>query len=72
MAAMLADYGVEEFVPIELSDIITAEIMRQETPALTFFDSLHAATSKRLNVKILSSEGIYSSLGVQVEDLDAI
>lgn len=72
MAEMLSEYGIEEFVPIEASDVIIAEIMRGETPALTFFDLLHAATCKRISMKILSSEGIYSKLGLQAEDLDWI
>ncbi|MHB1867957.1 MAG: hypothetical protein ACYCPP_03330 [Nitrososphaerales archaeon] len=72
MAEILCDYGVEEFVPTELSDVIIAERMRAESSTLTFFDSLHAAASKRLNLKLLSSEGIYSKLGLQVIDLDTI
>jgi predicted nucleic acid-binding protein len=72
MAEVLANYEVKEFIPIELSDVIIAERMRAETPDLTFFDSLHAATAKRLNVKILSSEGMYMEIGVQTIDLDTI
>ncbi len=72
MGVILDDYGVEEFVPVEPSDVIIAERMRIEYAELTFFDSLHAAVSKRLNLKLLSSEGIYSRIGVGVMDLDAV
>jgi hypothetical protein len=41
-------------------------------PSLTFFDSLHAATSKRLGLTLLSSEGSYERLGLAVIDLDKL
>ena len=72
MAEILGDYGVEEFVPTELNDVIVAERMRSEWSNLTFFDSLHAAASKRLSQKLLSSEGIYGRIGLNVIDLDTI
>ena len=72
MAEILGDYGVEEFVPVELTDVIVAERMRSNWPGLTFFDSLHAAVSKRLNLKLLSTEGIYDRIGLDTIDLGAI
>lgn len=70
MGAMLADHGVREFVPLELSDVVVAERMRSQDAKLGFFDSLHAAVSRRLKVELLSSEGMYSRLGLPVLDLD--
>lgn len=72
MASMMEEYGLNEFIPIELSDVIAAERMRSEEPSLSFFDSLHGSVSKRLNLKLLSSEGIYARLGLQVIDLDRL
>lgn len=70
MDAMLAQRGVRKFVPLELSDAILAERMRTEEKRLGFFDSLHAAVSYRLGIRLLSSEGAYRSLGLEVMDLD--
>ncbi len=72
MSEILSEYGVDAFTPVEPTDVVVAERMRAESPALTFFDSLYAATSKRLNLKLLSSEGIYSRIGLAVVDLDTI
>ena len=72
VAAMLEEYSVVDFVPVKPSDVIIAERLRTENSDLTFFDSLHAATSKRLGIKLLSSEGIYSRIGIQVIDLDTL
>jgi hypothetical protein len=70
MAAILAEYGVAGSTDLTLSDVIVAERMRGDMPSLTFFDSLHAATSKRLGMTLLSSEGSYERLGLAVIDLD--
>jgi hypothetical protein len=72
MAALLAEYGVAEPSALSLSDVIVAERMRGDMPGLTFFDSLHAATSKRLGMTLLSSEGSYERLGLSVIDLDKL
>lgn len=72
VSEILSEYGVETFVPTEPSDVLIAERMRAEWSALTFFDSLYAATSKRLNLKLLSSEGIYPRIGLLTIDLDKI
>lgn len=72
MGSMLTEYGIREFVPTGLSDIVVAERMRSEEAKLGFFDSLHAAISKRLETKLLSSEGMYSRLGLPVIDLDRL
>jgi hypothetical protein len=72
MAAMLADHGVGESVPVELADVIVAERLRGERADLGFFDSLHAASSKRLGLSLLSSEGVYQRLGLSVIDLDKL
>jgi len=68
MAALLAKHGVGEPSALGLSDVIVAERMRGDMPSLTFFDSLHAATSKRLGTTLLSSEGSYARLGLSVID----
>lgn len=72
MAALLDDYGVRDFVPLGLSEVILAERMRSQWADLSFFDSLHAATSKSQKRKLLSSEGIYERVGLDVIDLDSI
>jgi len=72
MAALLAEFGVVETVALSLSDVVLAEGMRSDLPSLTFFDSLHAATCKRLGMTLLSSEGLYERLGLSVIDLDKL
>jgi predicted nucleic acid-binding protein len=72
MAALLAEYGVSESLPLNLSDVIVAERMRNDEPSLTFFDSLHAAASKGRGMTMLSSEGSYKRLGLPVIDLDKL
>ncbi len=72
MAALLAEYGVAGSSDLSLSDVIVAERMRGDMPSLTFFDSLHAATTKRLGMTLLSSEGSYGRLGLDVLDLDKL
>jgi hypothetical protein len=72
MAALLAEYGVGGSSELSLSDVVVAERMRSDMPSLTFFDSLHAATSKRLGITVLSSEGSYGRLGLEVIDLDKL
>ena len=70
MGAMLAEHGVQEYLPIEIADVVVAERLRADQSQLGFFDSLHAATSKRLGIPVLSSEGAYTRLGLAVLDLD--
>src|SRR5208283_3747147 len=72
MAALLAEYDINDTLPVNISDMIVAERLRQDEPGLTFFDSLHAAASKRLGVTILSSEGAYRRLGLPAMDLDKL
>ena len=72
MAALLAEYDVAGSSDLSLSDVIVAEMMRADMPSLTFFDSLHAATSKRLGMTLLSSEGSYGRLGQAVIDLNKL
>lgn len=72
MAALLAEHNVSESLALTLSDVIVAERMRGEMAGLTFFDSMHAATSKRLGMTLLSSEGSYERLGLHVIDLDKL
>lgn len=72
MAALLAEFGVAESSTLSMTDVIVAETMRRDMPSLTFFDSLHAATSKRLGLTILSSEGSYARLGLPFVDLDKV
>lgn len=72
MDIILAQYGIRRFVSLELSDTVLSERLRQDYRGLGFFDSLHAAASHRLGIRLLSSEGIYESLGLQVIDLDEL
>jgi len=72
MAALLAEYGVAGSSDLSLSDVIVAERMRGDMPSLTFFDSLPAATTMRLGMTLLSSEGSYGRLGLDVLDLDKL
>ena len=72
MAALLAEYGIGDALPVNIADVIVAERLRRDEPGLTFFDSLHAAVSKRLGVTVLSSEGTYHRLGLPVMDLDKL
>jgi hypothetical protein len=72
MAGLLAEYGVAGSSDLSLSDVIVAERMRSDMPSLTFFDSLHAATSKRLGMTMLSSEGSYPLIGLDFIDLDKL
>lgn len=65
MDQTLLDHGVNEYVALTLSDVALAENMKSEFTQLTFFDSLHAAVSKRLGVAIVSSDPIYKKIGVQ-------
>ena len=71
MALLLASYGVVNFIPAELDDVILAERMRIDTPELGFYDSLHASIAKRLPATLLSSERIYQKLGIDFSDLDS-
>lgn len=68
MDAKLSEHGVRDCVPLSLSDAVIAERMRGEEPELGFFDSLHAAASKRLRLTLLSSEGKYKELGLPATD----
>jgi predicted nucleic acid-binding protein len=72
MAALLAEHGVSDSSNLSLSDVIVAEAMRNDMQGLTFFDSLHAATAKRLGMTLLSSEGSYARLGLPFIDLDRL
>ncbi len=72
MAALLAEYGIDDALPVDIGDVIVAERLRQDEPGLTFFDSLHAAASKRLGITLLSSEGAYRRLGLPAVDLDKL
>lgn len=70
MDAMLSRNGVQRFVPVEMSDAVLAGRLRGDHKGLGFFDSLHAAASRRLGIRLLSSEGAYDDLGLKVMDLD--
>jgi len=63
--AALHNFRVENYVPTILSDIVLSERLREEFPNLTFFDSLHASTSKRLGIPLLSHDPIYDEVGVK-------
>ncbi len=70
MDAILASNDVNTTAPVHLADVVVADRMRNQEPSLGFFDSLHAAASKRLGKVILSSEGIYRRIGLPTLDLD--
>ncbi|MBI3841108.1 MAG: hypothetical protein HY297_04035 [Thaumarchaeota archaeon] len=72
MDTALAAYGVREFLPVRLGDVVVAERLKSQRPDLGFFDSLHAAGSKRLGIPLLTSEGVYQRIGLPVLDLDAL
>lgn len=72
MEAKLAEYGVGEFTPFTMSNVVLAEHFRRRYPELTFFDSLHAATSQKSGVKLLSSEKVYERMGVLGLDLERL
>lgn len=65
MDAELDDFGVKSYVPTRLGDIVLSERLRGEFPDLTFFDSLHAAISKRLGLSLLSNDPVYNQVGAQ-------
>jgi hypothetical protein len=69
IATTLQKHRVERFTCITISDVQDAMSSRQSRPSLTFFDSLHAAISKRMDLPILSSDPIYRELGVEWVDL---
>lgn len=64
MDQRLNDYKVTTYVPVKITDGVLAERLRTLFPNLTFFDSLHAAISKRLDAAMLSSDPIYKEIGV--------
>jgi predicted nucleic acid-binding protein len=64
MDAMLSEAEVRKHVPVTLSDVVLTERLRSQFAELTFFDSLHAATSKRVGIPLLSSDPTYKKIGV--------
>jgi len=64
MDAILSEAEVRNYVPITLSDVVLTERLRSQFAELTFFDSLHAATSKRVGVSLLSGDPAYKKIGV--------
>ena len=72
MDAALVGSGVEDYVESRLSDVVLSEIMRAQFSELTFFDSLHAAASKRTGVPLLSSDPIYRRIGVDSMSYDEL
>jgi hypothetical protein len=68
----IGGYAVNDFVPPRLVDAILAERMRSRWPELSFFNSLHAATSKAQGSKLLTSKRIYKKISPEVVDLDSI
>ena len=72
MDGILSNFGVQDYVPLELEDLIVGEKLQNDQPRLTFYNSLHASAMKRLGSSVLSSEGIYEGLGIDVVDLDEL
>jgi len=64
MNAMLSEVGVKNYVSVKLSDVVLAEILRSQFGELTFFDSLHAAVSRRVDIPLLSGDPIYKKIGI--------
>ncbi len=64
MDAILSDANVRVYLSLKLSSVVLAERLRSQFTELTFFDSLHAATSKILGMPILSDDPIYRKIGV--------
>lgn len=69
MDAKLAEYGVRDFVELELADAVFAERLRVERSFLGFFDSLHAAVAVRRRRPLLTADEVYAKVGVTVRDL---
>lgn len=69
---VLEKNGIESYTKVTVPDMELALNLRQKGPSLTFFDSLHAAISKRTDIPILSSDPIYDSLDVTWTDLQDI
>jgi predicted nucleic acid-binding protein len=59
MDIQLLESNIEEYVPVTLADIVIATRLRSQLPKLTFFDSLHISTAKRLDKILLSNDPIY-------------
>lgn len=72
MGSVLVEFGVKNFSSLTLSDAVLAEHMRIQFPFLSFFDSLHASIAERSKTPILTSERIYSKVGIESKDLDSI
>lgn len=56
MDAQLLEAGIKEYEPITLADAVLAEVLKHQHPRLTFFDALHVATARRLNMMLLSND----------------
>jgi predicted nucleic acid-binding protein len=54
--AQLVEAGVSEYVPTTLADAVLAEVLKNQHPSLTFFDALHVATARNLNMPLLSND----------------
>ena len=65
MDAKLIEAGINRYIPLTLTDTVIATRLRAEFPQLSFYDSLHAATAKRVNKQLLSSDPVYREVGVQ-------
>jgi len=47
-----------------------SESLRSQHSELSFFDSLHAAVSKRVDLLLLSSDPIYKKIGLKTLSFD--
>ena len=72
MDAMLSEAGIRNYVSVKLSDVVLAEILRSQFRGLTFFDSLHAAISKRVGIPLLSSDPIYRAIGTATRSYEEL
>lgn len=65
MDFMLSKAGAKNFIEVKLSDVVLAESLKSMHNELTFFDSLHAAVAKRIDLALLSSDPIYREIGLK-------
>ena len=66
MDTILASFDVNSYIPIALADVVLAERLRSEFLEFTYFDSLHAATAKRHDKRLLSWDKIYTKAKIRL------
>ena len=69
MKTKLEEYNIIE-VSIQFDDFILAESLRIKHKELTYFDSLHAAVSKRRNISIYGTDKVLKKLNFILKTFD--